>query len=96
VDDILRRKLIEALKNSGWAQLDAERTATFAAGLYQAGAGEWKIWPSGNATGPDHYRVARRATALSVYDSPLEGRARDVASALNEIERSGSDATGTP
>lgn len=96
MDDILRRNLIEMLKNLGWAHLDSERAAAFAAALYQAGGGEWKVWPSGNTTGPDQYRVAHRASAPSVYDSPMEGRARDVADALNEVERHGSDATGIP
>jgi hypothetical protein len=95
VDDILRRKLINALKNRRWTLLDAERAAAFVAGLDQAGEGEWKVWPS-ETKGLSHYRVARRASALSVYDSPQEGRARDVSNALNEIERDDSDATGTP
>ena len=97
MDHVLRRSLIEALKNRDWTHLDAERAAAFTAGLYQSGGGECKVWPTGNPTGPDHYRVARReSNAISVYDAPQEGRARDVANALNELERHGPDATGTP
>jgi len=95
VDDIFRHNLLKALKNRRWTSLDAERTATFVAGLYQAEEGEWVVWPS-ETKGLRHFRVARHAGALSVYDSPQEGRARDVAHALNEIERNDSDATGTP
>ncbi len=94
MDDILRRNLLKALKNRRWTSLDAERAATFVAGLHQAEEGEWMVWPS-ETKGLSHYRVARRADALSVYDSPQEGRAGDVAHALNEIERNDSDAAGT-
>jgi hypothetical protein len=96
VDHELRSRLVDALGKRRWTHLDAERAAAFVAGLYQAGEGEWQVWPSEKTTGSDHYRVARRADALSVYDSPQEGRVRDVAHALNEVERSDSDATGTP
>ena len=95
VDDVLRRNLIEALKSRSWTYHAAERAASFVAGLYQEGASEWKVWPS-EERGPDHYRVARSVKAPTVYGSPVEGRARDVADALNEIERHGSDATGIP
>ena len=95
MDDILRRNFLKALKNRRWTSLDAERAATFVAGLYQAEAGEWTVWPS-ETKGLTHYRVARHAGALSVYDSPQEGRAWDVANALNELEGHDSDATGTP
>jgi hypothetical protein len=46
--------------------------------------------------GPDLYRVDRDEDAISVYDSPIQGRALDVASVLNEFERHGPDATGWP
>jgi hypothetical protein len=95
VDDILRRNLIKALEARGWSYHAAERAAVFVSGNYQTGEGEWRVWPSGNAAGPDHYRVGRRESAVPVYDSPLEGHTRDVANALNELERSNSDATGT-
>lgn len=94
MDDDLRLNLIEALKNRRWTPLDAERTAAFVAGLYKEGEGEWKVWPSGRAAG-DHYGVARSEAVASAYDSPFKERARDVANALNEIERRQSDATGT-
>ena len=94
MDDILRRRLIHALKDRRWASLDAERAAARIAELYHAEAGEWGAWPSKNAMGPDLYRVARDEPAISVYDSPIQGRALDVASVLNEFERHGSDATG--
>ena len=95
MDDVLRRNLIEALKSRSWTYHAAERAASFVEGLYQDGESEWKVWPS-EASGHDHYGVARSAKAPSVYDSPVEGRARDVADALNAIERHGSDATGIP
>ncbi len=95
MDHVLRRSLIEALKARGWSYHAAERAAEFVAGLSREGDGEWKAWRSGNAMGSDHYRVARRENGVSVYDSPVEARARDVASALNELERHDSDATGT-
>jgi hypothetical protein len=96
VDDILRRRLIHALKNRRWSSLDAERAAAGIAELYHAEAGEWWAWPRGNATKPDLYRVARDEDAISVYESPIQGRAMDVVSALNELERHGPDATGWP
>jgi len=96
VDDILRRRLIHAFKNRRWTSLDAERAAAGIAELYHAEAGEWWAWPSRNAMGPDLYRVARDEDAISVYDSPIQGRALDVVSVLNELERHGPDATGWP
>ena len=96
VDHVLRRSLIEALKARGWSYHAAERAAEFVAGLPREGDGEWKVWPSVDAKGPDLYRVARRVNAVTVYDSPVEGRARDVSDALNEIERHGPDAAGSP
>jgi len=95
VDQILRRSLIEALKSRGWTHLDAERAADGVATFYEDGEGEWKVRLSKVAGDPELYRVSRREEEVSVYDSPLEGRARDVASALNELERHNSDATGT-
>src|SRR5712692_9285989 len=79
-----------------WSYHAAERAAEFVAGLPREGDGEWKVWPSVDAKGPNLYRVARRVNAVSVYDSPVEGRARDVSDALNEIERHGPDAAGCP
>lgn len=67
----------------------------FVAGLPREGDGEWKVWPSRDAMGPDHYRVARRENAVPVYDSPVEARAREVADALNGLAGDDSDATGT-
>jgi hypothetical protein len=95
VDDVLRRRLIEALQNRRWTSLDAERAAAAAAGLYQDGDPEWKVRRTEVAGDPHFFRVARQESAVSVFDSPFEGRARDVANALNEIERNDSDATGT-
>jgi hypothetical protein len=94
VDPDLRRNLIEALENRHWTHLDAERAAAGVASFYQAAEGEWMVWPTGNAVKPDLYRVARRADEASVYDSPQKGRAGDVANAMNELERHGSNATG--
>lgn len=96
MDDILRRRLIHALKDRRWSSVDAERAATGVAELYRAEAGEWWVWPSRNARGPDLYRVARDEDANSVYDSPVQKRALDVVGALNELERHGPDATGWP
>jgi len=96
VDDILRRRLIHALKDRRWTSLDAERAATGAAGLYQDGDTEWKVWRSQAVGDPSFFRVARQESAISVFDSLVEGRARDVANALNELEPRGPDATGTP
>lgn len=57
---------------------------------------EWRIWPGQAAGDPSYFRVARQESAVPVFGSLVEGRARDVANALNEIERPGSDATGIP
>lgn len=98
-DQELRLRLYDALGNRRWTPFDSERAAAFVAGLYQAGEGDWKVWPTKKVMGPDHYyhyRVARReSNAVCVYDSPQEGRARDVAHALNEVERNDSDSSGT-
>ena len=96
MDDDLRLRLIEALTNRRWTHLDAERAGAFVAGLYKDGEGEWKIWQRATSTGAGHYRVARSETADAAYDSMNGDRALDVAKALNELERHGSAATGTP
>lgn len=96
MDHTLRRGLIEALQSRGWTHLDAERAAAGVAGLSESGTGEWKSWLSKVAGETDLYRVARNANDISVFDSPLEGRALDVAGALNELEGHDADATGTP
>jgi hypothetical protein len=96
VDDILRGNLIKALKNRRWTALDAERAAATAAGLYQDGDMEWKVWRTQVANDPSFFRVARQESAVSVFDSLVQGRSRDVANALNELERHSPDATGTP
>jgi hypothetical protein len=95
VDHILRRNLIEALKNRRWTHLDAERAAESVAELYDQGDAAWEVWRSEVVADPDSYGVARDESDVSVYRSLLEGRARDVAIALNELERRDSDATGT-
>jgi len=96
VDDIFRRRLIHALTNRRWASLDAERAAAGAAGVYQDGDWDWRVWRSQAAGDPSFFRVKREESAVSVFDSLVEGRARDVANALNEVERHGPDATGIP
>ncbi len=96
MDDILRRRLMHALKDRRWTELDSQRAAEGIASIYLAEESEWRVWPTGNAARPDLFYVARRLNDVSVYDSLLEGRARDVANALNEVERPDADATGTP
>jgi len=96
VDHTLRRNLIEALKSRGWTHVDAERAAAGVTVWPEGGTGEWKVWFSTVAGEPDLYRVARHMSDISAFDSPLEGRARDVAGALNDLEGHDSDATGTP
>ncbi len=96
MDDVLRRNLIEALKSRSWTYHAAERAASFVAGLYQDEESEWKVWRTQVADDPSFFRVARQESAVSVFDSLVEGRARDVANALNELERHGADATGIP
>ncbi len=55
--------------------------------LYAPEAGEWKVVLWEVAGGEQNvYLVARQVNGPSVFDSPVEVRARDVASALNEIE----------
>jgi hypothetical protein len=96
VDDILRRRLINALKPRGWTSLDAERAAAIVAGLYQDGHMEWKVWHTQVAGDPSSFRVARQMSAACVFESLLQKRARDVATALNELERPDPDATDSP
>ena len=95
MDHVLRRALIEALKNRAWTHLEAERAAEYAGEFYQRASGAWEVWCGQAADDPDYYRVARHEGDASVYKSLLEGRARDVASALNQLEGHDSGATGT-
>jgi hypothetical protein len=86
----LRRRLVEALTSRSWEALDAERAATRIEAVYEREAPEaeqWKVllWEVAGGEG-SVFLVARRVNGTAVYDSPLEVRARDVASALNEIE----------
>lgn len=87
MDNPLGRRLIEALTARGWETADAERAATRIEALYEREAEEWKVllWQIAGGEGT-LFLVARRVNGPSVFDSPLEVRARDVASALNEIE----------
>ncbi len=97
MDHPLRPSLIEALKARSWTHLDAERVAIRIEASYKLEAGEWKVVLWEVAGGEQNlYLVARKVNEVSVFDSSLEGRARDVASALNELEGHDSDATGTP
>lgn len=97
MDQDIRGKLIESLKSRSWTPLDAERVAIRIEALYGLEAGEWKVVLWEIAGGEQNlYLVARKVNGPSVFDSPLEVRARDVASALNELEGHDSDATGTP
>ncbi len=96
MDDILRRRLIHALKNRRWTSLDAEQAAAGAAGLYRDGDMDWRVWPSQAAGDPSYFRVARQENAVPVFGSLVQGRARDVANALNEVERHDPDPTGIP
>ncbi len=87
MDHGLRRRLIEALESRSWEPLDAERAATRIEALYELEAEVWKVllWEVAGGEG-SVFLVARRVNGPSVFDSPQELRARDVASALNEIE----------
>ena len=87
MDHGLRRRLIEALESRSWESLDAERAATRIEALYQLESEEWKVllWEVAGGEG-SVFLVARRVNGPAVFDSPQEIRARDVASALNEIE----------
>lgn len=94
MDHDVRRKLIELLKSRSWTPLDAEQVALRVEALYELEAGEWKVVLWEIAGGEQSlYLVARKVNGLTVFDSPLEGRARDVASALNEIETGNSAPT---
>jgi hypothetical protein len=76
--------------------LDAEQVAIRIETLYKLEAGEWKVVLWEVAGGEQNlYLVARRVNEPSVFDSPLESRARDVARALNEIETGKSEPTGS-
>lgn len=90
VDQDVRNKLIESLKSRGWTPLDAEQVVTRVEALYQRESGEWKVLLWEVAGGEQNvYLVAREVKGQSVFDSPLQSRARDVASALNEAEAPG-------
>jgi hypothetical protein len=94
VDQALRLRLIDALKSRSWESSDAERAATRIEALYEAGTEEWKVvlWEVAGGEGSLFF-VARRVEGPSVFDSPREVRARDVAGALNEIEADSSAST---
>jgi hypothetical protein len=87
MDHNFRRRLIAALTSRSWESLDAERAATRIEALYERETGEWKVvlWQVAGGEG-SLFLVARRVDGPPVFDSSLEFRARDVASALNEIE----------
>ena len=87
MDPDARHKLIESLKSRSWPDPEAERVASRIESVYELGSGEWKVMLWEVAGGEQNvYLVARRVDGPSVFDSPMEGRARDVANALNEIE----------
>ena len=87
MDPDVRHKLIESLIARSWTPLDAEQVAIRIETLYQLEAGEWKVVLWELAGGEQSlYLVARKVNGPSVFDSPLQARARDVASALNELE----------
>jgi hypothetical protein len=89
--------LTESLTARSWTPLDAEQVAKRIEALYELDAGEWKVVLWEVAGGEQSvYLVARRVNGPSVFDSPIEARARDVAGALNELEGHSADATGTP
>ena len=96
MDHALRRRLVEALKSRSWDSQDAERAATRIEALYQPEAEPWKVvlWEVAGGEG-SLFLVARRVNGPSVFDSPLEIRARDVASALNELEADSPEPTDT-
>jgi hypothetical protein len=92
VDPDVRRNLIESLKSRSWSDHDAERVATRIEALYKLEPGEWQVVLWEVAGGEQSvYLVARKVDGPSVFDSPLEMRARDVANALNEVEDRGSE-----
>ena len=87
MDHGFRRRLIAALESRSWEPQDAERAAIRIEAFYALEAEEWKVllWEVAGGEG-SLFLVARRVNGPSVFDSPLEVRARDVANALNEIE----------
>jgi hypothetical protein len=94
VDHDVRHKLIESLTSRSWTPLDAEQVSTRVEGVYELEAGEWKVVLLEVAGGEQSvYLVARKVNGPSVFDSPLEAWARDVASVLNEIETENSEPT---
>ena len=87
MDSEVRRKLIASLTSRDWTPPDAERAATRIDAFYELEAGEWKVVLWEVAGGEQNlYLVTRQVNGRSVFDSPLDIRARDVARALNEIE----------
>ncbi len=87
MDPDVRAKLIESLKARSWTDTDAEQVAGRVEALYEREAGEWKVVLWEIAGGEQNvYIVSRKVDGPSVFDSPLQARARDVAGALNEIE----------
>ena len=97
MDKALRRRLIEALTARSWESSDAERAATRIEATYEREADEWKVllWQVAGGEG-NVFLVARRVNGPTVFDSPLEARARDIASALNEIEADSGEVPGPP
>ena len=94
MDQDVRRKLIEVLTSRSWTPLDAEQVAIRIEALYALEPGEWKVVLWEVAGGEQSlYLVARKVNGPSVFDSPQQGRARDVARALNEIETGHSEPT---
>jgi hypothetical protein len=93
VDHTLRRSLIAALKSRHWMHLDAAWAAEGIGGCYGSGQGEWLVRLSKIPGELDLYLVTRSMNGAPVFDSHLEGRARDVAAALNELEEHNSFAT---
>lgn len=97
MNHLLRRRLIEALTSRSWEAVDAEQAANRIEGLYEREPEEWKVllWQIAGGEG-NVFLVARRVNGPAVFDSPLEARARDIASALNEIEADSGEVTGPP
>ncbi|HEY6060918.1 MAG TPA: hypothetical protein VIV10_10065 [Gemmatimonadales bacterium] len=87
MNQALRHRLIKALTARSWESADAERAAIRIEATYEREADEWKVllWQVAGGEG-NVFLVARRVNGPTVFDSPLEARARDIASALNEIE----------
>lgn len=87
MDQDVRRKLIDSLISRSWTPTDAEQVTARIEAVYAREAGEWKVVLWEVAGGEQSlYLVAREVDGQSVFDSPLQARARDVASALNEVE----------